>query len=149
MPQTKVKLLYRISRRFHEWNLPVVAKFFQKLIRFIFAAEIPPECQIGRGSDFAHAALGVCINGDVKIGENCTILQNVTIGARDTRGCPTVGDNVFIGAGAVILGNVLIGNNVNIGANAVVINSVPDHATVVGIPAKPIRSGRYPIFVKT
>jgi serine O-acetyltransferase len=68
-----------------------------------------------------------------------TIYQNVTLGAKSNGGgyaSPTIGDNVMIGAGVAILGNVNIGNNVLIGANAVVVSDVPDNCTVVGIPAK-------------
>lgn len=70
----------------------------------------------------------VVINPKVKIGRNCTILQNVTIG--DVKGgVPTIGDNVSIGAGAILIGNIHIGNNVKIGAGAIVVSDIPDGAT--------------------
>jgi serine O-acetyltransferase len=81
----------------------------------------------------------VVIGPKVVIGDNVTIHQNVTLGAKsngESYVSPTIGNNVMIGAGAVILGNVNIGNNVWIGANAVVLSDVPDYCTVVGIPAK-------------
>lgn len=69
-----------------------------------------------------------------KIGINCHVFQNVTIGTRGSNIGPTLGDNVFIGTGAVIIGNISIGNNVRIGANATVVRNVPDNTTVVGPP---------------
>lgn len=77
---------------------------------------------------------GIVINKDALIGENCTIFQQVTIGAVQGKvGAPIIGDNVYIGAGAKILGNIKVGNNVKIGANTVVTKDVPDGVTVVGI----------------
>ena len=80
-----------------------------------------------------HGIKGIFITDTAKIGKNCTILHQVTIGLKDWSGevGPTIGDNVFIGAGAKIIGPIHIGNNVKIGANAVVICDVPDNTTVV------------------
>ncbi len=74
-----------------------------------------------------------------KIGSNCWINQQVTIGYSNDTDCPTIGDNVIISAGAKVLGNITIGDNVRIGANAVVIKDVPENCTVVGIPAYIVR----------
>jgi serine O-acetyltransferase len=77
------------------------------------------------------------IGPGVKIGEKCTIYQNVTIGAKDNgKGyfVPTIGNNVMIGCGSVLLGDIQIGNNVSIGANAVVIGDVDDNSIIVGNP---------------
>ncbi len=79
---------------------------------------------------------GIFISGGAKIGKNCTIFQQVTIGSNTLKGskkigAPIIGDNVYIGAGAKIIGNVVIGDNVRIGANAIVVNDIPDNATVV------------------
>ena len=79
------------------------------------------------------------INPKTIIGNNCNIQQGVTIGNMNRgkrKGSPMIGDNVLIGAGAKIIGNVKVGNNVAIGANAVVVDDIPDNAVVVGIPAK-------------
>lgn len=84
-----------------------------------------------------HGLKGIVISDKAKIGKNATIFQQVTVGVTEFGGnAPTIKDNVFIGAGAKVLGDIVIGNNVKIGANAVVLHDVPDNCTVVGIPAK-------------
>ena len=83
---------------------------------------------------------GVVLNGGAKIGRNCTMYHGVTIGvANDLEKMPVIGDNVFIGADAKILGGVRVGNNVKIGAGAIVVENVPDDCTVVGPKAKIIQ----------
>ena len=103
-----------------------------------FGYDIPPETMIGNGLYIGHFG-GVVITSKAIIGKNCNISQNVTIGFSSRgkkRGYPMIKDNVYIGPGAVILGNIIIGNNVAIGANAVVLDNVPDNSVVVGVPAK-------------
>lgn len=83
-----------------------------------------------------HGLFGIYISFGAKIGENCVIFNNVTIGSntlKDSKGygAPTIGNNVYIGVGAKIIGNVVIGDNVRIGANCVVVNDVPSNSTVV------------------
>lgn len=83
-----------------------------------------------------HGFSGIFIAANAKVGEGCTIFHQVTIGSntfKDSKGfgAPTIGNNVYIGAGAKIIGNVTIGNNVRIGANAVVTTDIPDNSTVV------------------
>ena len=92
-------------------------------------------CEIGGGWVLMHG-FGVVLNGGAKIGKNCTMYQGVTVGTIDMKTFPTIGDDVFIGAGAKILGNVRVGNHVKIGAGAVVVNDIPDNSTVVGPKAK-------------
>ena len=92
---------------------------------------------------FTHIT-GIVINKNVKIGKNCIIRQNVTIGngkyfASTDRTYPVLGDSVNIGAGAIIIGGITIGDNVTIGAGSVVIRDVPSGATVAGNPAKIIK----------
>lgn len=88
-------------------------------------------CEIGSGWVLMHG-FGVVLNGGAKIGKNCTMYQGVTVGTIDMKMFPQIGDDVFIGAGAKILGNVKVGNHVKIGAGAIVVNDVPDNCTVVG-----------------
>jgi serine O-acetyltransferase len=84
---------------------------------------------------------GVIIHEDAIIGAGCMIMQQVTIGMIDTGDVPQIGDNVYIGAGAKVLGRVYIGNGAKIGAMAVVLQNVPENCTAVGIPAKIIAAG--------
>jgi serine O-acetyltransferase len=98
---------------------------------------------IGRGADFGPGfvilhSIGVVINSQVRAGRNVVIEHGVTIGAEKGQS-PILGDDIFIGAGAKIIGPVRIGSRVKIGANAVVTKDVPDGATVVGIPARIVR----------
>ncbi len=97
---------------------------------------IPISAQIGKNITFPHGVCGIFISNGAKIGDNCVIFQQVTIGSntlKDSKGygAPTIGNNVYIGAGAKIIGNVTIGDYVRIGANAVVVKDVPANATIV------------------
>jgi serine O-acetyltransferase len=105
-------------------------------------------CIIGRGADFGPGfvlvhSTGVVINGTVRGGANVFIEHQVTIGA-DRRSSPLIGNDVFIGAGAKVIGAVTVGDGARIGANAVVVHDVPSHTTVVGIPARVVRTRQPP-----
>jgi serine O-acetyltransferase len=100
-------------------------------------------CIIGRGAEFGPGfvlihSTGVVINGQVRGGANVCLEHQVTIGA-ERRQAPTLGSDVFVGAGAKIVGPVRIGSGAKIGANAVVVDDVPPHCTAVGIPARVVR----------
>jgi len=100
-------------------------------------------CIIGRGAEFGPGfvlihATGVVINGQVIGGTNVFIEHQVTIGA-ERRESPRIGNNVFIGAGAKIIGQITVGDHSRVGANAVVLDDVPPYATVAGIPARVVR----------
>lgn len=96
----------------------------------------PVECVLGsntvniQGGLYIVHGFGIVINGAAKIGKNCTILHSVTIGVAKGKS-PIIGDNVYIGAGAIIIGGVTVGNNVKIGAGAIVVDDVPDNCTCV------------------
>lgn len=115
-------------------------KFLKKIvdifIRIIFSCDIPYTVKLGNNIILPHFGLGVVIHPRTKIGDNCKIFQQVTIGCRNGEGPPILGDNVYIGSGAKVLGNIRIGNNVKIGANAVILHDIPDGSVVVGIPGK-------------
>ena len=130
---------------------PFYKVLYKVILEMIFGIELSPHTQIGDGLVLEHGGNGVIIHSASKIGNNVVIYQQVTIGGyglshfdkeyRDnniakSEGCPVIGNNVVIGAGAKILGNIKIGNNARIGANAVVLKDVPDGATAVGIPAR-------------
>ena len=128
---------YRFMPWSHRRRLLPLAMLFNKLNAFF------GRCVIGRGAEFGPGfvlihSYGVVINGAVKGGCDVRTQHLVTIGAeRDTS--PVLGDRVFVGAGAKIVGGVTIGDDVKIGANAVVNKSIPDGATAVGIPAQVVR----------
>ncbi len=138
------KLLLTI-RRYQHWRsrpgiIPVCfCKWITLRHRFwsvVTGADIPLNCNIGGGLLINHPN-GIVIHPDAKIGVNCLIFQQVTIGM-DRGGAPQIEGHVDIGAGAKILGAVKIGVHVKVGANAVVLKDVPDHGVAVGIPAQNI-----------
>jgi serine O-acetyltransferase len=103
----------------------------------VTASDIDPHCRIGAGLMLPHPN-GVIFHGDAVIGNNCMIMQQVTVGMIGEGEYPVVGDDVYIGAGAKILGRVRIGSGSRIGAMAVVLQDVPAGCTAVGIPARVI-----------
>lgn len=131
---------YKVSRMLYLKKVPIVPKFIQSFIRIMFGCTVPITAEIGLGTVFPHGGIGVVVHSRTKIGLNCTILQNVTIGGKKgSKEVAVIGNNVMIGAGAVIIGNIVIGDNVVIGANSVVNKDIPSNSVVVGVPAKIIR----------
>lgn len=108
--------------------------------RVVFSCDISYKVDVPATTRLPHQGMGIVIHPNSIIGENCIIYQNVTIGANGKpkfgNDAPTIGDNVMIGAGAVLLGKIKIGNNAMIGANAVVVEDVPEGVMVAGVPAK-------------
>lgn len=103
-----------------------------------YGISIPRTTQIGPGFYIGHFG-GIVVHGSCRIGRDCNISQGVTLGQTNRgpkMGVPVIGDRVYIGPGAKVLGGVRIGSDVAIGANAVVVDDVPDHAVVVGVPAR-------------
>jgi len=134
-------LLHRITHFLYKLRIPVIPRLLSFINRFLTGIEIHPAAKIGPGFFIDHG-MGVVIGETTEIGENVTLYQGVTLGGtgKDTgKRHPTIGNNVVIGAGAKILGNIRIGNNVKIGANSVVIKDVPDDSTVVGVPGIVVR----------
>lgn len=131
------KWRYSIKQSFIRKIFSFIYKLLYKLIQIITSVELPCEVEVGDGLRIEHFG-PIIVNGYSKIGKNCILRHGVTIGIKsvDNIEAPTIGDNVDIGCGAVILGGIRIGNNVKIGANSVVLNDVPDNAIAVGIPAK-------------
>ena len=118
--------------------LLIIVKIIHRINQHIIGIQLPLNTQVNKGLRFFHGT-SIIVNGNAKIGYSCSIYQGVTIGrvfGGKNAGCPTIGDNVIIFAGAKVLGNVTIGNNVVIGANAVVTSNIPNNSVVVGIPAK-------------
>ena len=104
----------------------------------VTGTDIPIGCRLAGGLLMPHPN-GIVIHSDARVGPNCLIFQQVTLGGA-AEGAPVIGGNVDIGAGAKILGRVTIGDHALIGANAVVLCDVPGRATAVGVPAKILRN---------
>jgi len=120
--------------------MAILSKLVWKISYLLFNSSIPPTVKIGEGTKIAYGGVGVVVHARSVIGKNCLLGQNITIGGKSGwYEVPIIGDNVHISAGARILGPVKVGNNVIIGANAVVIKDVPDNCIVAGVPAKVIR----------
>ncbi len=134
---------HRISHLFYRLKIPFFPRLVSQLVRFFTGIEIHPGAKIGPGLFIDHG-MGVVIGETTEIGENVTLYQGVTLGGTGTeRGKrhPTLGNNVVVGAGAKVLGNIKLGNNVKVGAGSVVVHAVPDLCTVVGVPAEIVRKG--------
>ena len=131
-------LVYRIFHWFHAHGIPAqpIRFLVERFIEITTGISIPAACRIGKGLRIHHFG-GIIFHCQVKMGENCTVYQGVTLGDKGGWGAPpAIGDNVLIGAGAKVLGDILIGDNVAIGANAVVVSSIPANSIAVGIPAR-------------
>lgn len=120
--------------------LYLIAMIILQRRKYKYGIEISPKTRIGTGFYIGHFG-GIVINSQAEIGKNCNVSQGVTIGMAnrgEKKGVAIIGDNVYIGPGAKIVGAVRIGNNAAIGANCVVTKDVPDNAVVVGVPGKVI-----------
>jgi len=129
---------HRIAHRLNAMKVPFLPRAISQFSRFMTGIEIHPGATIGHGLFIDHG-MGVVIGETSFIGENVTIFQGATLGGTGKeRGKrhPTIGNNVVIGAGSKVLGNITVGDNVQIGANAVVIRDVPANSTVVGVPGR-------------
>lgn len=131
-----VMKFYRMERWCYLHKLKVLAKIINRYIYLQFNCSIPYTTNIGQNVEIVHG-IGIVLHQYSTIGEGTRIYQNVTLG--NAMG-PKIGKNCVIGSGACVLGNIVIGDNVKIGANAVVLQDVPDNCTAVGVPAKIIRS---------
>jgi serine O-acetyltransferase len=130
-------VVYRFFRWCFERKVPTqpVRFFVERLTEIMTGISIPAEAKIGKGLRIHHFG-GIIFHSAVVVGENCTIYHGVTLGDRGGwGGAPRVGNNVTIGAGAKLLGEIEIGDNCLIGANAVVRTSVPSGCVAVGVPA--------------
>lgn len=132
---------YRISRWLYLHNIPFIPKLITLMIFLIYNSKVPYEAEIGKGTKLGYGGIGVVIHKKSKIGNQCVISQHVTIGGGNSKypGLPKIGNNVHISHGAIVFGGITIGDNVEIGANAVVNKPVPDNAIVAGVPAKILR----------
>ena len=135
-------LAHRVAHWLWKKKVPVIPRFISAVSRWLTGIEIHPAARIGRAFFIDHG-MGVVIGETTEIGDHVTLFQGVTLGGTGKeRGKrhPTLGNHVVVGAGAKVLGGIIVGDYVKIGANSVVLRSVPPHATVVGIPGKIIRT---------
>ena len=129
--------VHRIAHFLYSKRIPLLPRLFQKIIFLIYNSNVPASVEIGKGTVFGHGGIGVVIHQRSVIGNHCTICQGITIGGRSRKyEVPIIGNRVYIGAGARVLGSIKIGNNVIIAPNAVVMKDVPDNCSVGGVPAK-------------
>jgi len=130
-------VLHRITRALGKWHLGLLGAMVYKLSALLTGAVIGRKAEIGPGLVILHGH-GIVINNAVRIGANAVLGHNVTIGTEKGR-APVLGDHVYVGTGAVIIGGIRVGHRARIGANAVVNKDVPDGATAVGVPARVIK----------
>ena len=131
---------YRRAHWLAKHHLAPLAKLYEMWIYLIHNSFIPASCEIGEGTSFGYKGIGVVVHSRARIGKNCLIAQNVTIGGRSGHEeVPIIGDNCYIGAGAKVLGPFKVGDNSRIAANAVVLSEIPPEATAVGVPARVVR----------
>lgn len=131
-------ILHRIAHFFYKIKFYFLARLISQISRHFTGIEIHPGAKIGRGVFIDHG-MGVVIGETAIIGDNVLIYQGVTLGGaglQKGKRHPTIGNNVVIGAGAKVLGNITVGDNSYVGANAVVIKDVLPNSTVVGVPAR-------------
>ena len=149
-PGVKAVFFHRVSSFFHLAGFHLLARIISQITRFFTGIEIHPGAKIGSNLFIDHG-MGVVIGETSEIGSNVTIYHAVTLGGispsidserqRNEKRHPTIGNDVVIGSGAQIIGPVKVGNGSRIAANAVVVNDVPEGATMVGVPAKVIKTG--------
>jgi serine O-acetyltransferase len=130
--------IHRMAHGLWRWKLKLLARLLSQLARWMTGIEIHPGARIGRRFFIDHG-MGVVIGETAEIGDDCTLYHGVTLGGTTWlkgKRHPTLGSNVVVGAGAKILGPIVIGENARVGSNSVVVKDVPEGATVVGIPGR-------------
>jgi serine O-acetyltransferase len=125
--------LYRIGHALWKKRIPVLPGMIQRMNITLHGFDVPSSVPVGPGMYVPHP-VGTVITAR-RIGANVTLISGITIGMRSEPKFPILGDGVFVGAGARILGEITIGSGAQVGANAVVLKDVPEGATAVGVPA--------------
>lgn len=134
-------VFHRLANFLQRCKLMFLARFVSQFARHITGIEIHPGATIGRRLFMDHG-MGIVIGETAIVGDDCTIYHQVTLGGTGKERLkrhPTLKNNVTVGSGSKVLGNILIGENVKIGANSVVLNNIEDNTTVVGIPGKIVK----------
>jgi serine O-acetyltransferase len=138
---------YRVTHALWKAHIPLVPRLMSEIVHRITGIDIHPGATIGQGFFIDHGT-GVVIGGTAIVGNGVTIYQGVTLGGTSLqrkKRHPTICDNVVVGSGAAVLGDITIGENVKIGANSVVVKDVPANSTVVGIPGRVVLQDGRPV----
>lgn len=137
-PGLHALVAHRIAHKLKYWEIPVIPRMISYVSRIFTGIEIHPAATIGRRFFIDHG-MGVVIGATTIVGDDVLIYQGVTLGGTGKehgKRHPTIENNVIVGAGAKVLGNLIIGKNARIGAGSVVVDNVPENATVVGVPGR-------------
>ena len=137
-PGLHVLISHKVAHFLYKLKVPVLPRVISHISRWLTGIEIHPGAKFGKRLLIDHGG-GVVIGETTEVGDDVVIYQNVTLGGTSTKKVkrhPTLGNNIVVGCGAKVLGNIRIGDHCQIGANSVVIKDVPPHSTVVGIPAR-------------
>ena len=141
-------LLHRLIHPLYSAGIPILPRILSNINRFLTGIEIHPGARIGPGFFIDHGA-AIVIGETAEIGEDCVMFHQVTLGGTGHltgKRHPTIGNRVFLGTGATLLGPIIVGNDVRIGAETVVINrDVPSHCTVVGAPGRIVKRDGRPV----
>jgi serine O-acetyltransferase len=140
-PGFHILIFHRFAHFLYRIKLKFLARLISQLARFLTGIEIHPGAKIGNRLFIDHG-MGIVIGETAEIGDDCTIYHGVTLGGtgkEKKKRHPTICNNVMIGCGAKVLGAITIGDNVKIGANAVVLKDIPSNNTVVGIPGEIVK----------
>lgn len=138
-------ILHRLAHKLYKLKVPFLPRLISQFSRFITGIEIHPGATIGKNFFIDHG-MGVVIGETAIIGDNCLVYQGVTLGGTGKekgKRHPTIGNNVTLGAGAILLGNISIGDNSNVGAGSVVIKSAKENSTLVGVPARIVKEKNF------
>jgi len=148
-PGVKAIFFHRIANFFSKARFALIARIISQSSRFLTGIEIHPAAKIGKNFFIDHG-MGVVIGETAEIEDNVTLYHSVTLGGispstnsgeqRGIKRHPTLKNNVVVGSGAQVLGPIIVGEFAKIGANAVVTRDVPEHAIMVGVPAKNIKT---------
>ena len=131
----RITALFRVRQAARRWHVPLVNHLLRRVQTILFAIEIDRDVTLGDGVYFVHP-MGTVVGGDSRIGARVRFYGNNTVGTIRDDGYPTIEDDVWVGAGARILGPIRVGAGARIGANAVVLQDVPPNHVAVGVPAK-------------